>query len=43
LAVPDSVYEELFGEILIQDLLEQYPIKLIVYTPDQEIIQSWIE
>ncbi|NES22336.1 MAG: fatty-acid oxidation protein subunit alpha [Symploca sp. SIO3E6] len=43
LAVPGSVYEELFGEILIQDLLEQYPIKLIVYTPDQEIIQSWID
>jgi XisH protein len=43
LAVPDSVYEELFREILIQDLLEQYPIKLIVYTPHQEIIQSWIE
>jgi hypothetical protein len=43
LAVPNSVYEELFGEILIQDLLEQYPIKLIVYTPEQEIIQSWIE
>jgi hypothetical protein len=43
LAVPDSIYEELFGEILIQDLLSQYPIKLIVYTPDTEEIQSWID
>lgn len=43
LAVPDSIYEELFGEILIQDVLAQYPIKLIVYTPDTEEIQSWID
>ena len=43
LAVPDSVYETLFGEILIQDVLLEYPIKLIVYTPDKEEIQSWID
>jgi XisH protein len=43
LAVPDSVYQELFGEILIQDILEQYPVKLIVYNPDKEEIQSWID
>jgi hypothetical protein len=41
LAVPDSVYEQLFGEVLIQDLLEEYPIKLIIYAPDKEEIQSW--
>jgi XisH protein len=43
LAVPDSVYQELFGEILIQDILEQYPVKLIVYNPDKEEIQLWID
>lgn len=43
LAIPDSTYEELFGEILIQDLLAEYPVKLIVYSPDKEKIQSWIE
>ena len=43
LAIPDSTHKELFGEILIQDLLEEYPVKLIVYSPDKEKIQSWIE
>jgi hypothetical protein len=43
LAIPDSVYQELFGEILIRDLLAQYPMKLLVYTPDREEIQSWID
>jgi XisH protein len=43
LAIPDSTYEALFGEILIQDLLKEYPIKLIVYNSDKEEIQSWIE
>jgi XisH protein len=43
LAIPDSTYEELFGEILIQDLLEEYLVKLLVYSPDKEEIQSWID
>jgi XisH protein len=43
LAIPNSTYEELFGEILIQDLLEEYPVKLIIYNPEKEEIQSWIE
>jgi XisH protein len=43
LAIPDSTYEALFGEILIQDLLEEYPVKLIVYNSDKEEIQSWID
>jgi hypothetical protein len=42
LAVPDSIYEALFGEILIQSLLKKYPIKLIIYVADLEEIQSWI-
>jgi XisH protein len=43
LAIPTSTYEELFREILIQDLLEEYPVKLIVYNSDKEEIQSWID
>jgi XisH protein len=43
LAIPDSTYQELFGEILIQDLLEEYPVKLIIYSPSKEEIQSWID
>jgi hypothetical protein len=43
LAIPNSTYEALFGEILIQDLLEEYPVKLIIYNSDKEEIQSWID
>jgi hypothetical protein len=42
LAVPDYIYEALFSEILIKSLLEQYPIKLIIYVADREEIKSWI-
>jgi XisH protein len=42
LAIPESVYETLFREILIQKLLVQYPMKLIIYTTDTEEIKSWI-
>jgi 3'-phosphoadenosine 5'-phosphosulfate sulfotransferase (PAPS reductase)/FAD synthetase len=41
LAVPDTVYEVLFGEVLIQNVLKRYPIKLIIYIPDKEEIQRW--
>jgi XisH protein len=40
--IPESVYETLFREILIQKLLVQYPMKLIIYTTDTEEIKSWI-
>jgi XisH protein len=43
LAIPDSTYEALFGEILIQDLLEEYPVKLLIYNSDKEEIKSWID
>jgi hypothetical protein len=42
LAVPDYIYEALFGEVLIQSLLNQYPIKLIIYVADTEEIKTWI-
>jgi XisH protein len=43
LAIPDSTYEELFKEILIQDLLKEYLVNLLVYNSSKEEIQSWID
>ncbi|QSV55315.1 MAG: fatty-acid oxidation protein subunit alpha [Dolichospermum sp. UKL201] len=42
LAVPDSTYESLFGEILIQKALQNYPVKLIVYDEVTGVIKLWI-
>lgn len=42
LAVPDTAYNVLFREILIQDLLQEYPVKIIVYSPEKEEINQWI-
>ena len=42
LAVPEAAYNDLFGEILIQDILQEYPVKIIVYSPEQEEITAWI-
>ena len=41
LAVPASVYKTLFREVLIQDVLEEYPAKLLVYKLSTQEIQSW--
>jgi hypothetical protein len=43
LAVPAPVYEKFFQEILIQDVLQQYPAKLLVYNLSTQEIQSWID
>ena len=42
LAVPDSTYESLFGEVLIQKVLQNYPVKIIVYDEVTEVIKLWI-
>ena len=42
LAVPDSTYQSLFGEILIQKFLQNYPVKLVVYDEVTEVIKLWI-
>jgi hypothetical protein len=42
LAVPAPVYQTLFKEILIQDVLNEYPAKLLVYNLSTQEIQSWI-
>ena len=42
LAVPAVVYETLFEEELIRKVMQRYPVKLIIYDPETEEIQSWI-
>ncbi len=43
LAVPNTTYEIFFKLELIQLVIKSQNIKLIVYNPDQEIIQKWIK
>jgi hypothetical protein len=43
LAVPSSVYNTFFTEVLIQDVLQEYPVKLLVYDLSIKEIQSWID
>jgi XisH protein len=42
LAVPSTTCESLFQEILIREVLQCYPIKLIIYNKTTQEIQSWI-
>ena len=42
LAVPAPVYQKLFQEVLIQDVLKEYPAKLLIYKLSTQEIQSWI-
>jgi len=42
LAIPDSIYDNQCGEIMMEELLEEYPVKLIIYSPYREEIESWI-
>jgi hypothetical protein len=46
LAAPDEIRRSsrdvgVFRRNFIQDLLEEYPVKSIVYSPSKEEIQSW--
>ena len=43
LAVPAPVYNLFFTEILIQEVLQAYPVKLLVYNVSTKEIQSWID
>ncbi len=43
LAIPTSIYKTFFGEILIQEVLKEYPAKLLVYNLSTQEIQSWID
>jgi hypothetical protein len=43
LAVPAPVYELFFTEVLIQKVLQAYPVKMLVYNLANKEIQSWID
>lgn len=43
LAVPALVHNSFFAEILIQEVLQKYPVKLLVYNLSTKEIQSWID
>jgi hypothetical protein len=42
LAIPTPIYNTFFKEVLIQDVLKEYPAKLLVYNLSNQEIQSWI-
>jgi len=43
LAVPTPIYTTFFRELLIQDVLNEYPTKLLVYNLSTQEIKSWID
>ena len=43
LAVPAIIYDSLFQEYLVVEVLKRYPIKLIVYNPENQESALWIE
>jgi hypothetical protein len=42
LAIPSPIYDTFFREVLIQDVLKEYPAKLLVYNLSNQEIQAWI-
>lgn len=42
LAIPTPIYNTFFREVLIQDVLKEYPAKLLVYNLSNQEIQPWI-
>lgn len=42
LAVPKETYDSFFALTFIQEVLQQYQVKVIVFQPDAEVITQWI-
>lgn len=42
LAVPSDVYDEFFKQIFVQELIQRYAIKLVIYQPETEELIQWI-
>jgi len=42
LAVPTPIYNSFFREVLIQDVLKEYPAKLLIYNLSNQEIRLWI-
>ncbi|WP_309742459.1 element excision factor XisH family protein [Chamaesiphon sp. OTE_20_metabat_361] len=43
LAVPKPTYDNLFQEVLVQEVFRFYPTKIIVYSQITQEIESWID
>jgi XisH protein len=43
LAVPKPTYDKLFQEILIQEVLQMYPVSIVVYSQITQEIELWID
>jgi hypothetical protein len=43
LAVPAPIYNTFFKEVLIQDILSEYPMRLLIYSLSTQEIQTWID
>jgi hypothetical protein len=42
LAVPAPVYDEFFWQLLVQEALRDFSIRLIVYDPEKEVLDRWL-
>jgi hypothetical protein len=42
LAVPLDTYESFFKQLLVQEIIRRYDIKLVIYEPESEEIIQWI-
>jgi hypothetical protein len=43
LAVPKSVHYEFFSHILVQEVVRNCAIQLIVFDPEEEVLEQWIK
>lgn len=43
LAVPDDVYQAFLWFEPAKTVIDRYDVRLIIYNPDQEVIEQWIE
>jgi hypothetical protein len=42
LAVPNDVYDEFFKQVFVQELIQRYAVKLVIYQPETEELIQWI-
>jgi hypothetical protein len=42
LAIPIDIYNEFFRQLFVQELIQRYKIKLLIYQPETEEVLKWI-
>jgi XisH protein len=42
LAVPLDTYDEFFKQLFVQEIIQRYTIKLVIYQPETEELIKWI-